>query len=209
MFIQQWRTILTTTTLLFITFFAEGQVISKGDIQVNAGTGFAIHGISSDDPNLQNDAALSGLINLSGYYNLSEKWGLGILYERNGFATEEDSSEAARSSNLMLGALYRIKNGEKGSFDISLLFGPSYFEYERTDSGEKIRADGVTLQLGIGFKHYFGNTVGIFSDLLYSGYVYDKLEDEDDNVLQRSDGKGDVNIDFNGAHLRVGLALKF
>ncbi len=110
-------------------------------------SGFAIHGTSSDDPNIENDGAVSGLLNASAYYSLTEKWALGVLYERNGFATDQDSSESAKASNVMLGVLYRLRNGEKSTIAMHLLMGGSNFRYDDKSSGNEIHGNGFSLQI--------------------------------------------------------------
>jgi hypothetical protein len=198
---------------LLFTNTSFSQCTKKGDIDGKVGFGFGIYNLANNDETEQNSGGVPGLITLSSAYALGDRWSLGLQYERNGFLTNKDSSDAARSHNLGLAGTYRFVNREKVAFYVDLILGISSFTYEKNQINgtlDKVTSSGSNLQLGLGMKQYFGQHIGWFWELAFTNYSYKKFTNKDGDVLKTDDGKfNNLEIKMTGGNLRVGVCYKF
>jgi len=101
--------------------------LQKGNVDINAGVGFGIYTITSNDYEDENSAGVPGLLTIGTAYQISNAWGLGLNYERNGFATDPDSNNKAFLHNIGIIGSYNIVNGEKNVLYAFLGIGFSSF----------------------------------------------------------------------------------
>jgi hypothetical protein len=191
--------------------FTFSQAIQKNNLELAAGVGVGIYGTSSNDSSSVNSMAAAGLIHLSLDYAMSNKFGVGLLFERNGFITERDSANKGVSLNAGLDVKYRVLNSEKTTIYFSLAGAYSYFRYDDIRNDAWVSGNGFSLQPGIGFSHYFTKTVGLFIQSKYASYSYKKLQDTHGNVLQTNHliNNKDFSLKISGLNLKLGLTFKF
>jgi hypothetical protein len=196
---------------LFIPFLGFSQAVQKNDFEIAGGVGFGIYGVNNNDPQKdtsnENSLAAAGLVNFSMHYAVIKSLSIGILAERNGFVTEKDSSNKGVSLNIGLNLQYRLINKEKTVVFANLMGGYTHFKYE--DHKERVVGKGTLFQIGIGFKHYFTKTVGMFIESNYSIYPYNKLVSSHGEVLKTGpvNNQEDLSIFISGLNLRFGLTF--
>lgn len=196
--------------VIIIPILTFAQAIKKGNIEISAGTGFGIYGTSDNESNndtaKNNNTAAAGLLNVSCKYAISEKFSLGFILERNGFA--HDSSNKAHSLNVGLNAQYLFVNKDKNIIYFDFVGGYSNFKYVDESSKNWVTSNGLNLQPGIGFKHYFGENLGFYLQSNYAFYSYKKLVGDNGEILKTSKSE-DYNIKLSGLNVKVGLLIKF
>ena len=199
--------------LLFVSLmplFIYSQAIQKGNIEFTGGTGFGIYGASDNESNndtvKNNNTAVAGLLDVSFKYTISNKFNLGFIIERNGFA--HDSSNKAHSINVGLVAQYLFVNKDKNVIYLDFVGGYSNFKYVDKGSKNWVTSNGLNIQPGIGFKHYFGKTLGFYLQSNYAFYSYNKIVDSNGNVLKTSNST-DYLIKLSGLNIKIGLSIKF
>lgn len=196
-----------TISILLFPCLAWGQVVQKGDIELHLGTGFAVYGLNHNGENADsNNVAVSGLIGLSGQYAITKNYSLGLAYERNGFATNADSSEAARSNAVFILNRYRLLNKEKFVLQLSGDLGFSSFRYSNQE--DKVSGGGLGLKLGLDNLHYFGGKFALTYGLGFATYRYDELKTDKSVVLKGHNTNDNFYIGMNGLNVRVGLVFK-
>lgn len=193
----------------FIPLITFAQAIHKGNCEITAGTGFGIYDVSNNESNdsaKNNSTGATGLLNVSFKYAISEKFSLGFILERNGFA--HDSLNKAHSINIGLDAQYLFVNKEKNVIYIDFLGGYSNFKFIDNKNKNWVVGNGLTIQPGIGFKHYFGKTFGFYLQSNYAFYRYKKLIDANGNILKTGNST-DYLIRLSGLNVKIGLSFKF
>ena len=205
---------------LFITSIvfnsAYSQVLQKGNVDINAGVGFGIYTITSNDYEDEKSAGVPGLLTLGVAYQLTDAWSIGLNYERNGFVTDPDSNNKAVLNNMGITGSYNFVNGEKNVLHAFLGIGYSSFRYDNLKDEEYVVGKGPQFQLGAGWKHYFGGKIGMYMNFSVPYYNYTKFKNGDGEELKiyRTNVLGQVienktyTISMVGANFRIGLLLK-
>jgi len=199
--------------LLFVSFIPVlifAQAVKKGNVEITAGTGFGIYGASDNESNndtSQSDStAVAALLDVSLKYSITNKLCLGFMLERNGFA--HDSSNKAHSVNVGLNTQYLFVNKKKNVIYFDFLGGYSNFKYIDNGSKNWVTSNGLTIQPGIGFKHYFGKTLGFYLQSNYAFYSYKKIVADNGEILKNSKSE-DYNLRLSGLNVKIGLMFKF
>ena len=207
--------LLTGIATLVLFYSSEAQAIQKGDVEIRAGVGFGIYSITSNDFIDDHSAGVPGLVSLGIGYQISDRWILGLNYERMGFITESDSNTKAVSNNIGLMAGYTILNSDKNSFMLSFEAGSSSFRYDDFKDEAYVIGSGPEFQLGGTWKHQFGKTVGMYINFAIPYFYYTNFENDDDDKLKvyQKDSQGLViderifAVSMIGMNLRVGLLI--
>ena len=201
--------------ILLLPCIVFSQAVVKNDLEIGIGTGFGIYGTTDNNPDKdttnENSMAAAGLINFSIHYAIVKNFSIGILAERNGYVTNKDSSNKGVALNIGLDCQYRLMNKEKTLIFGNIFGGYSHFRYDNLNLNEYVTGKSFCFQLGIGFKHYFSKTVGMFIQCNYALYPYKKLVDPDNNILKTGpiNDQKDYNIKISGLNLKLGLTLHF
>ena len=196
---------------------SNAQAVQKGNVEASLGLGFGFYGTGNNIDDEINSIAIPGLINVRAQYAVAKWVSAGLIYERNGFLTDPDSTENAKSNNFYLGFTFRLLNKETTIVTTSLDLGlESNYSYEDEASKQEVTSKGGALQIGFGIKHFISEHIGIGYDFALASYAYDKLEDSDGNVWQYNDaGFGEpinlvnVEVGFVGVNHRIGVTYKF
>jgi hypothetical protein len=198
---------------LLLPIIGFSQAVQKNDVEMAAGVGIGIYGTSDNNPDKDSSSessmAAAGLLNFSIHYAIINNLSIGILAERNGYVTEKDSSNKGVTYNVGLDCQYRLLNKEKTIVLANIFGGYSRFRYENKQ--EWIVGKGICFHLGIGFKHYFSKTVGMFIQSDYALYPYKKLVNSKGELLKTGPVNDQKNygIKMSGLNLRLGLTFHF
>lgn len=195
------------------------QALEKGDFDVKAGLGFGVYSLSSNEFEDNSGAGIAGLINVSGVYQFSNAFSAGLDFERNGFATDQDSNQRARSLNFGFVLNYNLLNAEKNVIQPFLQFGWSNFTFDNYDQGDYVQSRGSYFQLGLTWKHYFTDGFGMFVNASCPWYSYNEFQNSKGQTYEISRNTGTLSnpdvetrvfqVHMMGLNVRTGLAFKF
>ncbi|MEQ8323784.1 MAG: hypothetical protein RIC15_02230 [Vicingaceae bacterium] len=202
--------------LAFVVFQAQSQALQKGNVDIHLGVGFGIYSFTSNDFEDNTGAGVPGLFSLGVAYQLSDKWSLGINYERNGFVTDPDSNNRAVSNNVGLVGGFNFVNSEKNVLHVNLEAGYSTFRYDDFKDEDYVIGTGSQIQLGAGWKHYFGGVMGMYMNFSVPFFNYSQFKNSEGEqlVVRRTNIFGittesrDYSITMNGVNFRIGLLVK-
>lgn len=202
-------------TLIFLLIFIAPvtgftQVIKPNKVELGLGVGFGIYGASDNNPDSESNMAGAGILNFSLHYTLSDRLSLGVVADRNGFITNKDSANnKGVSYNYGLDIVFRLIGKSKTIIYVNFLTGLSNFRYDDLTYESWVKGNGLTLQPGLGFKHYFSNTFGIFIHSSYAEYPYNKLINDAGEVIKTGPPEDLKNykIKLSGLNLKVGLTF--
>lgn len=197
----------------------ESQILTKGDVDISLGVGFGIYTFTTNDYEDNSTAALPGLVNINAAYQLSDKFALGITFERNGFVTDPDSNIRATSLNFGLTAGYNIVNSEKNVLQPFLVVGSSNFRFDNYNNQDYVKSNGTQVQLGLSWKHFFGETIGMFLNFSIPYYSYNEFVNSNGDTYEvsRLVTKNGVPVIesrvlqgvMSGVNFRTGVNLRF
>lgn len=216
---------LTLIAVLLITL-VNGQALRKGDFFINPGLGF---GIEITQTNIKNDtaeAAVPGLLNLTAGYMVSDKFGLQLRLERNGYISDPKDSIQAVSGNFLIGANYNFINNPSYAMHVGILIGGSNLTFtpqdkQNVNNDVAITSAGSAFQLNVGGNAYFSQHLGLFYEIGYAARKYSKITiyDKSANPQEQEwiDDKGTLNtnddqsieVGISGVDFRIGLAIRF
>jgi len=213
------RKIIVLASLLLIISNTFSQALQKGNLDVRVGAGFGIYTFTSNDYEDNTTNALPGLFNLGLAYQISDAFSLGLDYERNGFVTDPDSNNKAISQNVGITAGYNFVNGEKNVLLAFFQLGYSSLRIDDFNESEYVTTRGSQIQLGAAWKHYFGETLGMFINFSIPFYSYNEFKNSKGDVYEVSrvtSVNGIPTIEskvfqakMTGVNFRAGLAFKF
>lgn len=205
------KKILFAFVSLIIPFIAFSQAVEQGDFEFSVGTGLGIYETTDNDTSNNNSTAVAGILNLSCQFAIANRLSIGIVFDRNGYAQNKDSADKAHSLNALINAQLRVVNALKTIIYINLSGGYTNFKYIEGTNNLWVSGGGFILQPGIGFKHYFGKTLGIYIQSDYTTFDYKQLKDSEDNILKIGPANNlkDFQLKLSGLNLRAGLTFKF
>jgi hypothetical protein len=188
------------------------QAVPSGKLEAQLAVGFGLYALSDNVTDDVNSIGLPGLVNIKVQYAITKWFSPGLMYERNGFITDPDSAENAKSGNIYLSLTFRLANTEKTAVFTSLNFGSSSYTYRNEFSKEKVTAEGGAFQWAFGIKHFISEHIGIGYDFALTSYAYDELK-VGDTVFQIWDADkktlANYEINFVGVNHRIGVTYQF
>jgi len=209
--------LISALTLLLISNAITAQAIQKGDFEISAGSGFGFYGLATNEFEDNTNFGLPGVISLGVSYQLSNSFGLGINYERNGFLTDPDSNNKAVSNSIGLAVAYNVVNAEKNAVSLTLEVGGSGFRYDDFKNEDYVVSTGGHLKLGGHYRHYFNDHLGFYLKLNLSSFTYTSFENQngDQFKVYRLNDFGFITDERNfelrmiGMNFGFGLQYKF
>ncbi len=206
-------------SFFFIFSNSYSQALQKGNLDLHAGAGFGVYTFTSNDYEENTTNGVPGLLNLGLAYQVTDGLSLGIDYERNGFVTDSDSNTKAVTQNFSLTVGYNVINGDKNVLQAFFQLGTSSFRFDNFNDQDYLTSRGSQIQLGAAWKHYFGETFGMFLNFSVPYYSYNEFKNSSGDVYKI--GRV-VNINgvptfeskvyqakMVGVNFRAGLAFKF
>jgi len=199
--------------VLFCSVSASGQdkFSTSGRINISVGTGFGLYNLSNNQYGDPDNAALNGNLQLAADLGFIPLLTGGVMVYRNGFATDKDSNERATIAGLGLYGHLNFARRPKTTWFLTAGIAGTIFTYENYNKKGKVSANGSHVFAGLGFRRYFGDHVGIFSEVHIAGYNYNTFryktdQDLKDQTLITSSGNK-FGIALAGAEVKFGLIV--
>jgi len=211
-----------TTSLLLISIISFSQSVTQGNILVNGGFGIGIYSgkLSTADTT---ETAVPGLLSIGAGYAITDDIIAGVRLERNGYIVAEEDSNKITSINPSIFATYNIVNSDKATLYFTAEYGYSRIRFISEDkygveNNVSIKSkSGGKLNFDLGTNIYFSDNIGMFFNVGYAMYSYNKLtyhNDQSDptDLVWTDDGTEDgtpIKFKLSGVNIRTGLAFKF
>lgn len=123
---------------------------------VGLGMGLGLYAGKTNELNPPKDTSAidfaAGITQIHFEYNVINRIGIGVKFERNGFLNAKDSSDKASSINISLTGRFNIVNSESNLLYIEMCTGSSHFSYTNKDitTVDKVISNGINFQVGAG-----------------------------------------------------------
>lgn len=194
-----------------VSAFGQEKFKTSGRLNFSLGTGFGLYNLSTNQYDDPDNGAINGNLQLAADLGFTPLLTGGIMFYRNGFATDKDSNERASIAGLGLYAHLNFARREKTTWFLTAGFAGTVFTYENYNSKGKVSANGSHVFAGVGFRRYFGDHVGLFTEVHVAGYNYNTFQyksDKDlkDQTLLTASGNK-FGIALAGAEVKFGLVV--
>lgn len=190
---------------------AQDKFSTSGRVNISAGTGFGLYNLSTNQFDDPDNAALNGNLQLAADLGFIPLLSGGIMLFRNGFVTDKDSNDRATIAGLGLYAHLNFARRPKTTWFLTAGVAGTIFTYENFNSKGKVSGKGSQVFAGLGFRRYFGNHVGIFTEVHMTGYNYNQFiyksdQNLKDQPLLTSSGNK-YGLALAGAEVKFGLII--
>ena len=179
---------------------------TKDRINVHLGTGFGLYNVSNNQAGDKDAGALAGAFRLGADYGITPLISAGVALFSNQFATNKDSADAASIGGVGVYAHLNFSRRPKTTWYLHLGLGGSGFVYKNYNSNGKVSAQGGYIQAGVGFRRYFGEHFGLFSDFNLTGYNYDKFTLGNKEIF-KTDSGNNFELGLSGLEFKIGLVV--
>jgi hypothetical protein len=186
--------------------FAQESFQTAGRINILAGFGSGLHNVTNNDASQKNSAALTGGFILGVDYGLVPILTVGATVFTHRFATDKDSNEAARILAIGVYGNLNFWRRPKTTWYLQAGFGGSGFVYENFENDGKATSTGGYANIGLGFRRYFGDHIGVFVEAGAVGFNYNKFELSNGEVLKTA-SNNNYEIALSGFTLKAGITI--
>jgi len=189
----------------------ESDLSTRNEFQIYGGIGFGLYSLNDNDSESDKFITATGIYSLGVYYSVSNRFYVGIGYERLGFATNQDSVTTAFVQNIAILTKYNAHSTEKSAIHFNLSIGTTRFKYFDQKTSTNINASSIFIEPGLGYTHFWGQHLGYYLNTSYYYTRYNKLVNKDNQSLKVINNGLEEQfwISLNGVHLKIGLIYKF
>lgn len=194
--------------LLLFTVECTAQAIHRKHLVMTFGGGAGITTMKSSIDSLGMRSAETGEVRFAVAYAISDKWSIGMHYDRIGTDRTSSAVELLRFTTYMIEGVYRPWIGEKAAIEVQLAFGPSLMAAKQWGQGLPMKCQSTALAVGARYLHMFSGTVGAFASVDHatsrSAHITDyngqQITDAADNALK---------LDWSSQRISAGLVVRF
>jgi hypothetical protein len=190
---------------------AQDKFSTSGRINISLGTGFGLYNLSTNQYDDPDNGALNGNLQLAADLGFIPLLTGGVMVFRNGFVTDKDSNQRATIAGLGLYVHLNFARRPKTTWFLTAGVSGTVFTYENYDSKGKVSANGSHVFAGLGFRRYFGDHVGLFTEVHVAGYNYNSFVYKSDQALKDQTlltaSGNKFGIALAGAEVKFGLVF--
>lgn len=202
------RSILTTMLLFAFASGCVAQAIQRKHLVMTFGGRVGLTTVSSSIDSLGTRSAETGEVRFAVAYALSDKWSLGVHYDRIGTDRTSSAVELLRFTTYLVEGVYRPWIGEKAAIEVQFAFGPSLMAMKPWGQGLPFKCQSTAFAFGTRYLHMFSGTVGAFASVDHAAsrsanitdYNGQQITDAADNALP---------LDWNSQRISAGLVVRF
>lgn len=140
-------------------------------------------------------------------YAISDRWSLGIHYDRVGSAWHNGAVDRLYMSNHLLSVAYRPWVSAYSAFELEIAFGPTTASLFMPDTRLPYTATGSALSGGVRYLGMMSGTIGAFVALDHVASSSEVLTHEHGSALRP--GNEAVRIQWNSPRVTAGLLVRF
>lgn len=187
----------------------EEDSLYRNEFIVSGGIGFGIYSIKTNNPEDDKLTTAAGIYHLGIHYKLNQNINIGFVYNRSGFASNQDSTSRLNGYNLGLSIQYELLKNDKNSIFVGALSGTSNLKFIDHKTNSKITSSSIFIEPTMGYYHYWGK-LGYFISMSYYHVTYSKLVNKDNEPLtfSKNNENNNYHLYLKGAHLKFGLLFR-
>lgn len=199
---------LPTGIALLAAVLASGQAVHRKQLITCLGAGAGLITVDHTADTLSTSNAAAGSITFRFAYALSDRWSLGLHYDRIGTDRAGGATELLRFTTYLVEGTYRPWIGERAAMELNLAVGPSVMALRTFSQSLPLRGTANAVSLGARYVHRIGSTLGAFVSVDHAAANGTTITDYNGDAIENANGDP-IKLDWNSERLNAGLVLVF
>lgn len=206
-FVHMFRCSLTGLALL-AAVIASGQALHRKQLITCLGAGAGLITVDHTADSISTSNTTSSSITFRFAYALSDRWSLGLHYDRIGTDRAGGATELLRFTTYLVEGTYRPWIGDRAALEVNLAVGPSVLALRPFSQNLPLRGYSNAGSIGVRFFHRFGSTLGLFVSVDHSAANGMTVTDYNGDAIENA--KGDrMKLDWNSQRVNAGVVAVF
>jgi len=184
------------------------QGVQREQLVMTIGGGGGFTTLTSSIDSLGTGGAETGAVRFAVAYAITDKWSIGVHYDRIGTDRTSSATESLRFTTYMIEGVYRPWIGERGAVELQLAFGPSLMALKPWGQGLPMKAQSTALAFGARYLRMFSGTVGGFIGVDHAASRSANVTDYNGQQISDADNNA-LKIEWNSQRITAGLMVRF
>ncbi len=185
---------------------AGAQAVEARHLVMTVGGGAGMLNMASDRPDLADVGVESGALRFAFGYAFSQRWSLGVHYDRIGTAYHGGVLDHLHVTTYLLEGTYRPWVGQRAAMECTLGIGASALSLFPYGARLPYTGSGSTLSVGVRYWHMVTYTLGFFTAVDHATSSSNALVVNGGTV--DPDGS-DTRVQWNSQRVTAGLLVRF
>lgn len=196
--------LLCCTLLCAMVLFGQG--VRRKQLMMSIGGGIGVMNLYSDRKDIAVQGLGSGILRAAFGYAITDRWSLGIHYDRIGSVWHNGALDRLHLTTYMLGLGYRPWVGDRSAVEFELGLGSMNAALFPVESRLPYTTTGSVLNLSVRYHYMYSNTIGLFTALDHAASSSNELVVE--GGLVNADGSK-TRIQWNSPRITAGMVVRF
>ncbi|MBK6832522.1 MAG: hypothetical protein IPG92_18110 [Flavobacteriales bacterium] len=205
-FARMFRCALTGIALLFSVGVC-AQALHRKQLITSLGAGPGLVTVDHTTDTITTSNTTAGSMTLRFAYALSDRWSIGVHYDRIGTDRAGKATELLRFTTYLLEE--RTDRGsDRAALEVNLAVGPTLMTLKPFSQNLPLRGRSNAVNIGVRYLHRFGSTLGAFVAVDHAAAANMAVTDYNGDAI--TDAKGEpITLDWNSQRVNVGLGVVF
>ncbi len=198
----------TCALLILVSHFSIAQSVHKGHLITSLGAGVGSLTVSNIPDSISTSHTTAGSVTFRFAYALSDRWSLGMHYDRIGTDRSGNTTDLLRFTAFLAQVTYRPWIGARAALETNIAVGPSLMALKPFSQDLPLRGQRSAINIGVRYLHMVGKTLGAFVSLDHVACAAMNVTDYNGDAI--ADKNGDrVVLDWNSQRFDAGLFVRF
>ncbi len=206
-FAAMFRCALTLVCLL-VAASGSAQAVQRRQLLTSLGAGAGLVTVENTLDTICTSNTTAGAMTFRFGYALSDRWSLGVHYERIGTDRAGKATELLRFTTYMLEGAYRPWIGKRAALEVNAAIGPSLMALRPFSQRLPVRGRTNALDLGVRYLYRFNKTIGGFIAVDHTAATDMTVTDYNGDVIKDANGDA-IRLDWHSQRVNVGLLVMF
>ena len=195
------------TSLALIPVMVCAQAVHQKNLLITMGVGAGQVSMMSPTEVLQLDKGQCGTVRLAFGYAISDRWSLGMHYDRIGTTDHPGPVERFRLTTYLFEGCFRPLLGKRGTVEVSAGIGPAILALRPTNGRLPARSNHGAFALGSRYVYMISGTLGTYigGDIVAGSEAYLAIE----GVPVTDEQGATVKTSWTSGRLGAGLVVRF
>jgi len=199
--------LLLCTAFMLATATLSAQAVHQKNLLITMGVGAGQVSLKSPTEVLRLDGGQCGAVRIAFGYALSDRWSLGMHYDRIGTTDHPGPVQRFRLTTYLFEGSFRPLLGKHGTVELNAGIGPSILALTPTNGRLPARSNHGMAAFGLRYVHMISGTLGAYiSGDIAAG---DEAPMAIEGIPVRDEQGDQVKTSWNSHRLGAGLVVRF
>ena len=184
------------------------QAVQRKHLITTFGGGGGFTAMDTNIDSLDAQGAETGSMRLAFAYAITDRWSLGVHYDRIGTDRTSSRTESLRFTTYMFEGTYRPWIGQRGALEVQLAFGPSLMALKPWGQGLPLKTQSTALSFGAHYLYMVSGTLGAFVSVDHTASRSSRITDYNGQPITDAENNA-MQLDWNSQRVNTGLVVRF